>query len=247
MAKYNLPEIQELRAVKTVREIGNILKAQRLSEQVLSNVVNKLKIGVSEIALARFIVSSFKHKGVKALAFEPIVAFGKGSAEIHHWPTKNKLKKNQIVMFDFGCTVNGYCSDMTRTFFFGQPTSKFKRVYESVLAAQERALKLLASGEKQAHKIDNIARNFLHRKFGKNKFTHGLGHGIGTVIHEWPNFKPGSQDILPVNSVMTVEPGIYLPGWGGVRIEDMVIIKQRGISNLTLASKSLSDIIIPPR
>ncbi len=244
MSKYNLPEIQELRAVKTAREIGNIVRAQRISEQVLEEVLKKIKAGVSEIALARFIVNSFKRKGIKALAFEPIVAFGRGSADIHHWPTKTKLKNNQIVMFDFGCTVDGYCSDMTRTFFFGEPTAKFKRVYKAVLTAQERALKLLARGEKQAKKIDNIARSYLHRKFGKTKFTHGLGHGIGTVIHEWPNFKPSIPDVLPVNSVMTVEPGVYLPGWGGVRIEDMAQIKKRGIRDLTQAPKDFNSIVI---
>lgn len=244
MAKYALPEIQDLRAVKTSREVGNIVIAQRISEQVLAEVVKKLKVGVSEIFLARFIVNNFKHQGVKALAFEPIVAFDKGSADIHHWPTKARLQKNQIVMLDFGCTNHGYCSDMTRTYFFGKPTLKFKRVYESVLTAQERALQLLARGEKKAAKVDLVARKFLHKKFGKTKFTHGLGHGIGTAIHEWPNFKPGSPDVLPVNCVMTVEPGVYLPGWGGVRVEDMVVIKERGISNLTKAAKSLDSIII---
>ncbi len=244
MTKYSLPEIKELRAVKSAREIDNITRAQRISEKVLIEVLKKLKVGVSEIKLARFIVNSFRRKGVKALAFEPIVAFGKGSADIHHWPTRARLRKNQIVMFDFGCTVNGYCSDITRTFFFGEPTAKFKRVYESVLTAQERALKILARGEKKAKKIDASARNFLHRNFGKNKFTHGLGHGVGTAIHEWPNFKPTSSDVVPVNCVMTVEPGVYLPGWGGVRIEDMVVIKDRGISNLTRAAKSLDLIII---
>lgn len=247
MAKYTLPEIQEVRAVKNSREIGNIVKAQRISEQVLLETVKKLGIGVSEIQLARFIVARLRKFGIKALAFEPIVAFGKSSADIHHWATSARLKKNQIVMFDFGGTVDGYCSDMTRTFWFGEPTPKFNRVYEAVLTAQGRALKLLAQGEKRAKIIDRSARSFLHRKFGKTKFTHGLGHGIGTAIHEWPNFKPQSPDILSVGSVMTVEPGIYLPGWGGVRIEDMVLIKQRGIRNLTRAVKGLDSVIINTR
>lgn len=244
MPIYSLPIIQELKAVKTSVEIGNIVKAQRISEEVLSEVLKKLRVGVSEIELARFIVNSFKCKGIKALAFEPIVAFGQGSADIHHWPTKTRLKKNQVVMFDFGCTMNGYCSDMTRTFYFGAPTKKFINIYKAVLAAQELALKLLAKGEKKAGKIDATSRKYLHKKFSPRQFTHGLGHGIGTVIHEWPNFKPDSPDILPVNCVMTVEPGVYLPGWGGVRIEDMVQIKNKGIKNLTTAPKDLAAVII---
>ena len=244
MSNYALPEIRELRAVKTGREVSYITRAQRISEKVLAEVLGKLKIGVSEVALARFIVNCFKSYGVKALAFEPIVAFGRSSADIHHWATNARLKKNQIVVFDFGCTVNGYCSDMTRNFWFGEPTAKFKRVYLAVLTAQERAFKLLARGEKRAGKVDASARNFLHRKFGKKSFTHGLGHGIGTVIHEWPNFKPNSLDILKPGMVMTVEPGVYLKGWGGVRIEDMVLIKPRGIRNLTRAVKGLDSVII---
>jgi Xaa-Pro aminopeptidase len=244
MSLYSLPSIQELRAIKSQREVALIVKAQRISEQVLGEAVKKLRVGIKEIELARFIVARFKHYGIKALAFEPIVAFGKGSADIHHWATHTRLKHNQIVMLDFGCAVNGYCSDMTRTFWFGTPTAKFKKVYSAVLQAQERALDFLAQGEKKTAKIDASARKFLHHKFGKKSFTHGLGHGIGTAIHEWPNFKPASVDILKPNMVMTVEPGVYLPGWGGVRIEDMVVIKQQGILNLTKAAKSLPAMII---
>ena len=245
MSRYVLPEIQELRAVKTRREVACIVKAQRTSEIVLQKAVKKLKVGVSEIALAKFIVAEFKRQGVKALAFEPIVAFGKGSADIHHFATKAKLKKNQIVMFDFGCTMGGYCSDMTRTYFFGTATAKFKQVYTAVLAAQERALMLLARGEKKASRVDASARKFLHKKFGSSKFTHGLGHGIGAVIHEWPNFKPKSPDVLPAGCVMTVEPGVYLPGWGGVRVEDMVVVEKKGARNLTRAPKQFNHIVIP--
>lgn len=243
MSRYALPEIHELQAIKSARAVAYIVKAQRISEAVLAKVVRKLKVGVSEVQLARAIVAEFKRAGVKALAFEPIVAFGKGSADIHHWATRARLQKNQIVMFDFGATHNGYCSDMTRTFFFGEPTAKFKRIYQAVLSAQERALALLARGERRAKVVDASARTSLVRQFSKRSFPHGLGHGIGTVIHEWPSFKPKSQDNLRPGMVMTVEPGAYLKGWGGVRIEDMVLIKSHGIRNLTRAPKSLSSAI----
>jgi Xaa-Pro aminopeptidase len=244
MSRYALPDVKELRAVKTRQEVAYIIKAQRISEEVLCEVVRKLRAGVSEVALARFIVDQFKRKGVKALAFEPIVSFGKNSADIHHEPSAVKLRHGDTAMFDFGCTVHEYCSDMTRTYFFGEPTAKQKRVYQAVLAAQEEALTLLSRGEKHAVKIDAVARKLLHKRFGPRRFTHGLGHGIGTAIHEWPNLKPQSPDVLPVGCVMTVEPGVYIPGWGGVRIEDMVVIQKRGIRNLTHAPKQLSDVII---
>ena len=246
MSKYQLPEIQELYAVKTLREIGYITRAQQIAEVVLTSVIKKIRVGISEVALVRFIVAQLKKHGVKALAFEPIVAFGKGSADIHHWATRTRLEKNQIVMFDFGATWQGYCSDMSRTFFFGKPNAKFQRVYQAVLTAQERSLRLLQSGERHADKIDSTARSFLNKKFGAKCFLHGLGHGIGTAIHEWPSLKPKSTDVLKSGMVVTLEPGVYLKGWGGVRIEDMVLITVQGAYNLTKAPKDLSGILLRP-
>src|SRR3989344_2020390 len=222
--------IHEVRAVKSKKELANIIKAQRISERVLQYIVVKLKLGVTELAVARFVTNGFKKYGAPILSFSPIVAFGKNTANVHHQPGKTKLKKGNAVMFDFGCTVHHYCSDMTRTYFWGEPSAKQKKDYLAVLEAQNRALKKLQKGEKRARIIDKVAREFLTRKFKNNParpldgFKHGLGHGVGTAIHEWPNFKPKSEDILPVGCVMTVEPGIYLPGFGGVRIEDMVLI-----------------------
>ena len=146
-------------------------------------------------------------------------------------------------MLDFGTTVNHYCSDMTRTYFWGEPSAKQKKVYLDVLEAMNRALDTVSKGEKNAKKIDRSARSFLTRKY-KDNFAHGLGHGVGTVIHEWPNFKPNSPDILPVGCVMTIEPGIYLEGFGGVRIEDMYLITKTGAKCLTNVPKSLQDAIL---
>ena len=148
-------------------------------------------------------------------------------------------------MLDFGCTVNHYCSDMTRTYFFGvRPPLKFLKVYKGVLEAQEKVLHALAGGERRAGKLDALARNFLARRFGKKAFPHGLGHGVGTAIHEWPNFKPKSLDILKPGMVVTVEPGVYLRGWGGVRVEDMVLITKTGIINLTRSVKDPYEVIL---
>ncbi|OGI76307.1 hypothetical protein A3C67_00315 [Candidatus Nomurabacteria bacterium RIFCSPHIGHO2_02_FULL_42_19] len=239
--------IHEVRAVKSRRELANIIKAQRISERVLKDVIKKLKSGVTELAIARFVTERFRRYGASVLAFPPIVSFGKNTANTHHEPGKTKLKKGDTIMFDFGCTINHYCSDMTRTYFWGQPSRRQKKVYQSVLEAQNRAIKKISSGEKRAKVIDKTARDFLNKKFGVKRFGHGLGHGIGTVIHEWPNFKPKSEDVLPVGCVMTVEPGLYFKGWGGVRIEDMVLITQKGCKNLTNFPKDLKSATLVPR
>ena len=248
--------IHEVRAVKNKKELGNIIKAQIISERVLSDVLKFLKThaksgqaGITEIEIANFIKKSFVKYGAPILSFPPIVSFGKNTANIHHEPGKMKLKKGNMIMFDFGCTVNHYCSDMTRTYFWGKPKQKQKKIYLDVLKAQELALSKIQTGEKRAKKIDKVSRDFLNKKPAstrgasstrggyKKNFQHGLGHGVGTVIHEWPNFKPKSEDILPVGCVMTVEPGIYLKGFGGVRIEDMVLITKNGCVNLQLKTK----------
>jgi len=242
--KYQLPIIQELKAVKNKKEIVNIIRAQRVNEKVLVEAVKKLKVGATEIDLARFIVSRFKYYKIKALAFAPIVAFGKNTADIHHEPSQTSLKKGDWVMLDFGATVNGYCSDMTRTYILGQPTAKQKKVYNTVLQAQQLAERALARGVRQAGKVDAVARKLINRKFGRFSFGHGLGHGVRMVIHEWPSLRPGSVDVLQPNMVVTLEPGVYLKGWGGVRIEDMVVVEERGIKNLTRAAKDIMQIVL---
>lgn len=238
--------IHEVWAVKSQKEIANIIKAQRISEKVLQYIVVKLKTDVTEIQIANLIKKSYISYGVNVLSFPPIVSFGKNTANIHHEPGKSKLKKGDIIMFDFGCTINHYCSDMTRTYFFGEPTTRQKKIYLAVLEAQNRAINKIMKGEKKAKAIDKSAREFLTKKF-KNNFKHGLGHGVGTVIHEWPNFKPKSEDILPVGCVMTVEPGLYFKNWGGVRIEDMVLITKNGGQNLTQVPKDLKSATLVPR
>ncbi|MBP6060853.1 MAG: M24 family metallopeptidase [Candidatus Pacebacteria bacterium] len=236
--------IHEVRAVKSKQELANIISAQRISEEVLKFIKLKvLKSGITEMEVANQIKKKFIEFGAPILAFPPIVAFGKNTANIHHEPGKAKLKVGDTVMFDFGTTVNHYCSDMTRTYFWGEPNSKQKKVYLDVLKAQELAFQKLNSGEKRAGVIDNIARKFLAKKY-KDNFKHGLGHGVGTVIHEWPNLKPKSEDVLPVGCVMTIEPGIYLPGFGGVRIEDMYLVTKNGAKSLTNVPKSLKDAVL---
>lgn len=243
--------LHEVRAVKNKQELVNIIKAQRIAEQVLSDVLKFIKIGISEIETQDFIKKSFVKYQTPILSFTPIVAFGKNSANIHHEPNDTKLKLGDIIMFDFGTTVNHYCSDMTRTYFFGRATDKkgkikqekLFKIYKDVLHANELAIKLLKKGEKDAKKVDICARSFLAQKY-KNNFKHGLGHGVGTVIHEWPNFKPNTTDTLPVGCVMTIEPGIYIRGLGGVRIEDMLNVTKSSAQNLTKVPKDFKNAIL---
>lgn len=231
--------IHEVRAVKKKYELENIIRAQRISERVLNDVLKILKVGITEIEVEKFIKKSFVKYGAPILSFPPIVSFGKNTANIHHTPSKTKLKKGDTIMFDFGCTINHYCSDMTRTYFFGKPGKKQEKIYLAVFKAQELVFNKIQKGERRAKIIDQTARKFLGKKF-----SHGLGHGVGTVIHEWPNFKPKSEDIIPTGCVMTVEPGLYFKGFGGVRIEDMILITKNGYKNLTNAPKDLASVIL---
>lgn len=237
--------LHEVRTVKSQKEIQNIIKAQRISEQVLRDTLLEIKTNVTESAIAEFITKRFLKYGAPILSFSPIVAFGKNTANIHHEPNKTKLKEEDMIMFDFGCTVNYLCSDMTRTYFWGEPNVRQKKIYLAVLEAQNRAIKKIMSGERRAKVIDKTARDFLNKRF-KNNFKHGLGHGVGTVIHEWPNFKPKSEDVVPAGCVMTIEPGLYFKGFGGVRIEDMVLITKNGCKNLTNFPKDLKTSILIP-
>lgn len=238
--------IHEVRAIKSKTELGHIVKAQRISEKVLLDVLPKLRLGVSEIQISDLIKKSFVDYGAPIFAFPPIVAFGKNTANIHHEPTKAKLKKGDIVMFDIGTTVKHFCSDMTRTYFFGEPNRRQKEIYIAVSKAQELAMRVIERGERHGGRVDKIARSFLARQY-PNNFTHGLGHGVGTVIHEWPFFSPKSKDIIPVGCVMTVEPGLYFRGFGGVRIEDMILITKKGYKLLTGLKSDLQSVILKVR
>ncbi|MFM7088608.1 MAG: M24 family metallopeptidase, partial [Candidatus Paceibacterota bacterium] len=216
--------VHEVRAVKNKKELLAITKAQRISEQVLSDVLDFLKTGVTEIEVSDFIKKQFIKYKAPILSFVPIVAFGTGTADIHYVPTKNKLKIGDTIMLDFGTTIDHYCSDMTRTYFWGEPSKEQKDIYLAVEKAMGLAFAALTKGERKCKKVDKVARDFLYKKFGKESFPHTLGHGVGTVIHEWPSFGPKSEDSVQEGYVMTIEPAVYIKDLGGVRIEDMILI-----------------------
>lgn len=239
--------LNNLRTIKDGDEISKIEKACQLGDKTFNYILKKIKLGVSEKEIANEIEFFIRKNGAD-ISFPPIVAFGANSATPHHVPTHNSklLTSNSIVLLDFGVKLNNYCSDMTRTVFFGQPTTKQKRMYQTVLEAQSRALNLLNSlfiihDSIPARKIDKVARDYILSK-GYPTIPHSLGHGIGIDVHEFPRISPKSKDILKNGMVFSVEPGIYIPGFGGVRIEGLVVLEKGKLRMLTNSPRNLLTI-----
>lgn len=232
--------VKEQIAHKTPEEIALIEQAQQITETVLPEILGLLKVGITEKEIAAEIIYRQLKHGADGISpeFWPIVAFGANSALPHAKPGRTKLKHGDVVLLDYGCTVGGYCSDMTRTFAYGAAKDKFRKVYSIVLKAQEAGLAAAKAG-KTGKELDGIVRNVIVSAGYGEQFGHGTGHGVGIEIHEWPTISPRSDHVLPAGSVVTIEPGIYLPGEFGVRIEDMVVVKPDGVRNLTAASKEL--------
>jgi Xaa-Pro aminopeptidase len=238
-------ETKNLRTIKSSEEIEKIGKACKLGDKAFDYILKKIKRDVSEKELACEIELFLKKNGANT-SFSTIVAFGKNSAIPHHVPTVKKLTDNQIVLFDLGAKLNGYCSDMTRTVFFGKPNSKQKHVYETVLNAQQKAIDYLRRSIKNRQSInssnvDKIARKYITSQ-GYPTIPHSLGHGVGIQIHESPRLSPKSKDVLKEGMVFSVEPGIYIPNFGGVRIEDLVVLEKSGPHILTHSPKTLIEI-----
>jgi len=244
--------IHSSKAVKSSDEISKIESACKLGDKTFSYILKKIHLGITEKEVAQEINSFIKKNGAKP-SFPTIVAFGKNSTNIHNIPTNNKLTKNQIILLDFGVKINGYCSDMTRTIFSGKPTHKQKHMYETVLNAQQKAIDFIAkhsndmyhySGNKKivkilkAKSVDNVARLYIKSK-GYPSIPHSLGHGIGKKVHEAFRISPKSKIYLKEGMVFSVEPGIYLSGFGGVRIEDLVVLKKTGPRLLTHSPKNI--------
>jgi Xaa-Pro aminopeptidase len=197
-------------------------------DKIFYEIITLLKSSRSlrEIDVANFIKNRAKKLDAQAMAFPPIVSFGRNAVEIHHKPNKTKIGRNNFLMLDYGVKVSGYCSDFTRTLFLGKPDRKHERIYNIVLGSQQTAIKKIALN-KSGDEIDFAARHIINQAgFGKF-YIHGTGHGVGKKIHEVPNFKPNSGDLLKTGDIVTVEPGIYLPKKFGIRIEDMVLVSDK--------------------
>lgn len=231
--------IAGLRVIKTEEEIQKIAAAQVVAQKALAKVVPLIKPGVTEREVAANIMYEMQMLGAEDYAFETIVAFGEGTAVPHHKTGKRKLEKNELVLIDMGAKVDGYRSDMTRTFCVGQPSEKLAEIHKIVLEAQEYALANIKAGI-TGHEADSYAREYITAHGYGDNFGHGLGHGVGLEIHEAPRLAPGSDVVLQPNMIITVEPGIYIDGVGGVRIEDFAVVKEDGLLNLTNFDKNLN-------
>ena len=229
-----------IRARKEPGEVQLIRKAQEITERVFQHVLQILEPGkVTEVELAAEMEYQMRRLGADGPAFPSIVASGPHSALPHAKPRPVVIPHNTMVILDFGAVYQGYASDMTRTLWIGGvPDPKFEEIYRITLEAQNRAIEAAQPGM-EAKALDAVARNFIAEKGYGEQFGHGLGHGVGLEIHERPVVGKLSKDKLEVGHLFTVEPGIYLPGFGGVRIEDMVYLGPEGVQNLTTAPKEL--------
>lgn len=228
--------IEDLRVVKDEWEIGQIRAACRLTSEVFEEVIRELRPGVSEQDLSAELEFRMRQAGAEGMAFETIVASGPRAALPHASASAKLLGPGEWVIFDLGAVTDGYLADMTRTFYMGRPPRRMRSLYEAVLAAQERALGTLRSGVR-AQEVDATARRALKRRGLEKFFTHSTGHGVGIEIHERPRLGKGEKTRIAAGTVLTVEPGIYLEGSGGIRIEDTALVGENGAEILTAARK----------
>jgi len=231
----------ELGWVKETEEIDNITKACAIGDVAFERVLNIVKPGIREREIAAELEFQMAMLGSEKPAFETIIASGYRSALPHGIASNKKVQKGDFVTFDFGATVNGYVSDMTRTIVVGSATAKQKKIYNIVLKAQKASITKIKAGV-NGRLVDAAGRNIITKAgYGKN-FGHGTGHGIGYFVHVGPNLSPRIDVKLKVNNVVTVEPGIYISGWGGVRIEDDVVVTKTGCQILNKAEKKLLEL-----
>ncbi len=230
--------IEEIRIVKEESEIEKIKAAQKIAEDAFTHILTFIKEGVTEKQISLELDFYMLSHGAEALSFETIAVAGKNSSMPHGVPGDYKVQKGDFITMDYGAMVDGYHSDMTRTVCLGEPSEKMKEVYNTVLEAQLKGLEALRDGITGVE-ADKAAREVIEKAgYGKN-FGHGLGHGVGVEIHESPRLSPKAPHTLKTGHVVTVEPGIYLPGEFGVRIEDMAVITDDGCINLTSCPKEL--------
>lgn len=230
--------IEELRMVKVSEEIACIREAARIADKGFNHILHKIKPGITEREVAIELEYYMASQGATGTSFATIVASGKRSSLPHGVASEKIIEKGDFVTLDFGCVYQGYCSDMTRTIVVGQPTARQKEIYNIVLQAQELGLASIEAGW-GAKEIDEVSRNYIDSKGYGEYFGHGLGHSLGLNVHENPSLSPKDNTELLKNMVVTIEPGIYIPDWGGVRIEDLVVVLEDGYENLTNSAKEL--------
>jgi Xaa-Pro aminopeptidase len=233
--------VETLRAVKDSGELAILAQAAKLISDVYRSVLRLIKPGITELALSAEIEFAMKERGATGASFETIVASGARSAWAHARPTSKPLRKNELVVLDQGAILRGYCSDMTRTVFLGRSSPRVRRMYGAVLEAQQAAKDAIRPGVK-AESVDAAARLVLKRHGLAGKFTHSTGHGLGLEVHEMPRLGRGEATVLQQGMVLTVEPGVYVEGFGGVRIEDDIVVTSKGAQDLTTASTEFLEL-----
>lgn len=231
--------VEKLRQVRDQHEIALIREACRIADAAFEAALREIKPGMTEKEVALLIDWTLRRLGADKEAFETIAACGPNSACPHASPTDAVLEAGLLLKLDFGARRHGYNSDITRTICLGEPNEKQREVYEIVLEAQRRAIDAIAPG-KLGREIDAVARDYISSKGYGDRFGHGLGHQLGIEVHDGPGLSQNSDLVLQPGNVLTVEPGIYIPGWGGVRIEDDVLVTENGAEVLTTSPKRLA-------
>ncbi len=226
--------VEQLRAVKDEQELQHIRIAAQLADAAVEHALKVVREGMTEKELAWEIESFLRSRGADALAFNPIVVFGERTALPHGQPSDRPLRKGDLITLDLGAMVNGYCSDITRTFVFGRPNAEQKRLHQAVWDALQRGVEAVRAKQKGSA-VDRIVRQTLKEHQLDKFFLHGTGHGVGLEIHEQPALGKRSKDVLQPNMVVTVEPGVYLDRFGGVRLEEMVLVTEGDPELLTHA------------
>lgn len=237
--------IEELREVKDQEEIKLLKKSLKIAEEAFEHILGFIKIGLTEKEVAWELEKFMRERGAQEAAWQPfIVASGVHSGEPHHHPGNKKIKKGELLQLDFGCKVGGYHCDISRVVFMGKPTPEQERVYELVLEAQELGKSLIKPGVIMGE-VDRKVREFLHQNtLAGHVYRHSLGHGLGLEIHEPPTIYSGSEEKFVENQVVTVEPGLYIEDWGGVRLEDQVLVTKSGSVTWNKSSKNLNRLQI---
>jgi Xaa-Pro aminopeptidase len=230
--------IERFRREKEPEELALIGLAQQAADAAFDEILGRLAEGVTERELALELELAMRRAGADGVAFETIVAFGQNAAEPHHDPTDRGLTRGDVVKMDFGARSAGYHSDMTRTVAFGEPPDELRIVHRLVRRAQEAGISAIRAGV-VAEEVDRAARAVIEEAGYGEAFGHSLGHGVGLEIHEGPWLRRRNDDPLPAGAVVTVEPGVYLPGLGGVRIEDMVEVTEDGARVMPRSTRDL--------
>jgi Xaa-Pro dipeptidase len=235
------PEVERLRWTKDPEERALIEAAQEATDAAFEEVLDVLALGISERHVAEQLERAMARNGADERSFESIVAFGEHAAEPHHRPCHRVLAEGDVIKLDFGAACGGYHTDMTRTFAFGAPAAELRKVHDLVTEAQQAGIDAVREGAVGGD-VDRAAREVIEEAGYGDRFTHGLGHGVGLEIHEGPSLRRAGDDVLPAGAMVTVEPGVYLPGIGGVRIEDTVEVTADGVRTLSAATRELIEL-----